>query len=132
MAKQKKSMKINWRKIERKWQAKWEKAKIFEANVDPKKKKFFTSLIIPYVNSDLHIGHAFTYTRNDAYARFKRMQGFNVLLASAFHATGEPILGTIERLKKHDKTQIETFKIYGVTEKDLKDFVRRGPEYVAQ
>ena len=128
----KKSKKINWRKIERKWQTKWEKARIFEANVDPKRKKFFTSLIIPYVNSDLHIGHAFTYTRNDAYARFKRMQGFNVLLASAFHATGEPILGTIERLKKHDKTQIETFKLYGVSEKDMKDFVRRGPEYVAQ
>lgn len=127
-----KGKKTNWKKIERKWQAKWEKARIFEANVDPKKEKFFITIPYPYVNGAPHIGSAFTFFRGDVYARFKRMQGFNVLLPQAFHATGEPILGTIERLKKHDKTQISTFKIYGATDKDISDFVKKGPEFVAK
>ena len=120
------------KKIEKKWQKKWEQKKIFEADIDKKKPKFFTSLVIPYVNSDLHVGHAFSFTRNDAYARFKRMQGYNVLLASGFHATGEPILGVIERLKKKDKTQIEGLKLFGLTDKDLDNFVKKGPKFVAQ
>ncbi|MBI1978790.1 MAG: leucine--tRNA ligase [Candidatus Aenigmarchaeota archaeon] len=123
---------MDFKKIEKKWQAKWDEAKIFEANVNPKKKKFFTSIIIPYVNGNIHIGHSFTYTRIDAYARFKRMQGFNTLLAEGFHATGEPILGAIERLKKNDKSQIETFKMYGATDKDLQMFKRKGPEFAAK
>lgn len=60
------------------------------------------------------------------------MQGFNVLLPQAFHATGEPILGTIERLKNKDQTQIETFKLYGATDKDIKNFVKKGPEFTAK
>ncbi|MBI2545178.1 MAG: leucine--tRNA ligase [Candidatus Aenigmarchaeota archaeon] len=120
------------KKLDAKWQMKWNKSKSFEANIDKKKNKFFTSIIIPYVNGNIHIGHSFTYTRIDAYARFKRMQGYNTLLAEAFHATGEPILGSIERLKKKDRGQIETFKMYGATDKDLKDFVKKGPEFVAR
>ncbi|MEM5836295.1 MAG: leucine--tRNA ligase [Candidatus Aenigmatarchaeota archaeon] len=123
---------MNLKKIEKKWQGEWEKAKIFEANVDPSKKKFFTSIIIPYVNADLHIGHAFTYSRTDAYSRFKRMQGFNVLLAMGFHATGEPILGSIERIKAGDQTQIETFRLFGASDRDLKNFVEKGPEFAAK
>ena len=125
-------MKINFRKMDKKWQRKWSKSKIFEANVDEKRKKFFTSIIIPYVNANMHIGHSFTYTRTDAYARFKRMQGFNTLLAEGFHATGEPILGTVERLRNNDQNQIETLKLYGATNKDLEDFKKGGPEYVAK
>lgn len=123
---------MDFRKIEKKWQTRWAKAKIFEADVNPKRKKFFTSIIIPYVNGNIHIGHSFTYTRIDAYARFKRMQGFNTLLAEGFHATGEPILGAIERLKNNDKSQIETFKMYGAIDKDLQMFKQRGPEFVAK
>jgi leucyl-tRNA synthetase len=125
-------MAIALKKIEEKWQEEWEKAKIFEANVEPGKKKFFTSLVIPYVNGRLHIGHCFTFSRTDSYARFKRMQGFNVLLAQGFHATGEPILGTIERLKENDASQIETFKLFGTTKKDLENFKKFGPEFVAK
>lgn len=123
---------MDFKKVEKKWQEKWEKSKVFEANVDPKKKKFLTSLIIPYVNGNIHIGHSFTYTRTDAYARFKRMQGFNVCLSQGFHATGEPILGTVKRLKKGDRAQLETFKIYGATEKDIKSFEAGGAEEVAK
>jgi leucyl-tRNA synthetase len=60
------------------------------------------------------------------------MQGFNVLYPQGFHATGEPILGAIERLKQGDKTQIETFKLYGASNKDIQDFIKFGPEFVAR
>jgi leucyl-tRNA synthetase len=123
---------LDIKKIEKKWQKKWEKKKIFEANVDKKKKKFFITIPYPYVNGAPHIGGGFTFFRGDAYARFKRMQGFNVLLPQGFHATGEPILGTIERLKNKDQTQIETFKLYGATDEDIKNFVKKGPEFTAR
>ncbi|MBI2084748.1 MAG: leucine--tRNA ligase [Candidatus Aenigmarchaeota archaeon] len=123
---------MDFAKIDKKWQAAWADSEIFQANIDPKKKKFFTSIIIPYVNGNIHIGHSFTYTRIDAYARFKRMQGFNTLLAEGFHATGEPILGAIERLKKNDQSQIETLKMYGATDTDLENFKKEGPEFAAR
>jgi leucyl-tRNA synthetase len=123
---------IDFRKISSKWQKKWERAKIFEANADKKKKKFFITIPYPYVNGAPHVGAGFTFFRGDTYARFKRMQGFNVLYPQAFHATGEPILGTIERLKKNDKIQIETFKLYGASDQDIKNFVKNGPEFTAK
>ncbi len=123
---------LDFKQIDKKWQAAWEKKRIFESDVDKKRKKFLTSLIIPYVNGRLHIGHTFTFCRNDSYARFKRMQGFNVLMPQGFHATGEPIVGAIERLKKGDKNQIDTFRLYGVTDKELEDFKKNGPEFAAK
>jgi leucyl-tRNA synthetase len=120
------------KKIEKKWQEKWEKAKVFEANIDKKRKKFFITFPYPYVNGAPHIGHTFSFFRTDSYARFKRLQGFNVLFPQGFHATGEPILGTIERLKQKDETQIETFKLFGASDEDIKNFVEKGPEFVAR
>jgi leucyl-tRNA synthetase len=120
------------RKIEEKWQRKWEKAKVFEANIDKKRKKFFITFPYPYVNGAPHIGHTFSFFRVDSFARFKRLQGFNVLFPQGFHATGEPILGTIERLKQNDETQIETFKLFGASNEDIKNFAEKGPEFVAR
>src|SRR3989344_306936 len=121
----------DFKKIEAKWRKKWQTSRVFEA--DPKGgKKFFTSGVIPYVNGSPHIGHSYTFTRTDVYARFKRMQGYNTLFAQGWHATGEPIIGTIERLKNNDAVQISTFKMFGATDKDLEDFKKKGPVYVAQ
>ena len=120
------------KKIEKKWQEKWEKAKVFEANIDKKRKKFFITFPYPYVNGRMHIGHTFSAFRCDSFARFKRLQGYNVLFPQGFHATGEPILGTIERLKQNDETQIETFKLFGASNEDIKNFVEKGPEFVAR
>ena len=66
-------------KYEKKWQKRWKKDKIFEVDPDPKKKKFFLTVPYPYTNGALHIGHGRTYTVGDLIARWKRMQGFNVL-----------------------------------------------------
>src|SRR3989344_2773155 len=117
--------------LDKKWQTKWAAAKLFDADPD-KRRKFFTSNVIPYVNGNVHIGHSYTFTRTDAYARFKRMQGFNTLMAQGFHATGEPILGTVERLKKGDQSQIDTYKLFGATNRDLEAFKKKGPKYVAE
>ena len=122
---------IDFTALDKKWQKKWTAAKLFEANPSARK-KFFTSMVIPYVNGNWHVGHSYTFTRTDAYARFKRMQQYNVLLAQGFHATGEPILGAIERLKSGDESQISTFKLFGATGRDIENFKKKGPKYVAQ
>src|SRR3990167_2018757 len=116
--------------LDKKWQTKWAAAKLFDVDPD-KRRKFFTSNVIPYVNGNVHIGHSYTFTRTDVYARFKRMQGFNTLMAQGFHATGEPIVGTVERLQKNDKSQIETYKTFGASDKDIEDFKKKGPVFVA-
>jgi leucyl-tRNA synthetase len=118
------------KKIEEKWQKKWENAKIFEADPDPNKKKFFVTFPYPYINGPLTVGHAFTASRVDAYARFKRMQGYNVLFPWAWHWTGQPLIGASERVAKGDKEFIRVLReVDGVPEKELEKFV--DPTYMA-
>ncbi|MFH1257769.1 MAG: leucine--tRNA ligase, partial [Candidatus Micrarchaeota archaeon] len=116
---------------EKKWQQKWQEAKLFEADVNPSKKKFLITFPYPYLNGSMHVGHSYSFFRTDAYARYKRMKGFNVLFPQGFHATGEPIMGTVERLRKNDAAQMENFKKAGATERDIQNF-RAGPEFVAK
>lgn len=125
-------MKIDFKRIEEKWQKKWKEAKIFESNVDEKKVKFFITVPYPYVNGGPHVGAGFTFGRGDIYARYKRMQGFNVLLPQGFHATGEPIVGAIKRLREDDRDQIEALEIYGVDDKQMEEFKQKGPEFFAR
>ena len=80
----------DFNEIAEKWKNEWEKARIFEANPD-KRKKFFINFPYPYINSYLHLGHAFSVTRVDVFARYKRMNGFNVLFPQALHCTGTPV-----------------------------------------
>ena len=119
---------MDFKKVEKKWQERWERAKIFEADVE-KRKKFFITSPYPYVNLAPHVGHSYSYFRTDAYARFKRMHGFNVLYPQGWHATGQPILGVIERIKKGDRLQIETLQKAGAKSSDIKKFVK-SPKYM--
>lgn len=119
----------NFKKIERKWQKKWEKGKAFESDIDKKAGKFFINIPYPYVNGAPHVGNLYTWSRGDVFARFKRMRGFNVLFPQGFHATGEPILGVIERLRKEDKVQIETLKQSGAKDSDIDKF-KRNPKHL--
>ncbi len=83
--------KYDFKKIEAKWQKKWEKSKIFQVQEDKKKKKFYVLEMYPYPSgSGLHMGHAFNYTIGDIYARFKRMQSFNVLYPMGYDSFGLP------------------------------------------
>jgi leucyl-tRNA synthetase len=97
-------------KIEKKWQKRWAKDKVFEADPDPKRKKFFLTVPYPYVNGALHIGHGRTYTIGDLIARYKRMQGYNVLFPMASHMTGTPVQGMVDRVLAGDPDAIEMYK----------------------
>ena len=119
-----------FRQIESKWRKEWEKAKIFEADPDPAREKRFITFPYSYTDGPLHVGHGFTATRVDVYARFKRMQGYNVLFPWAWHWTGQPIAGASERVKRGDKDFIRSLKeIDGVSSEHLKKFV--DPVYFA-
>jgi leucyl-tRNA synthetase len=76
--------------IERKWQAKWEKDKLYRSVIDHSRPKHYALTMLPYPSGDLHIGHWYAMTPSDARARFKRMQGYNVLFPMGFDAFGLP------------------------------------------
>ncbi|MCU0496865.1 MAG: leucine--tRNA ligase [Anaerolineae bacterium] len=82
--------KYNPQKIESKWQAKWDSDGLYRSRVDWNKPKHYALTMLPYPSGDLHIGHWFAMTPSDARARYKRMQGFNVLFPMGFDAFGLP------------------------------------------
>lgn len=111
------------KQTEEKWQKRWENAKIFEANPDPKKPKYFITVAYPYPNSPQHIGHARTYTLADVHARYMRMRGNNVLLPMAFHYTGTPVLAMSKRLADKDEDLIADFvDVYKIPRERLSEF----------
>jgi len=76
--------------IESKWQIKWEKDGIYQSNIDNSTPKHYALTMLPYTSGDLHIGHWYAMTPPDARARFKRMQGYNVMFPIGFDAFGLP------------------------------------------
>jgi leucyl-tRNA synthetase len=117
--------------IEQKWLQRWEEAHVFEADPDAARQKVMVTFPYPYMNGPLHVGHAFTASRVDAYARFKRMQGYNVLWPWGWHWTGQPLLGASQRVARGDKDYIRVLReVDGVPEAELAKFV--DPLYMAQ
>ncbi len=76
--------------IEGKWQKRWEADHLYRSVIDPNKPKFYALTMLPYPSGDLHIGHWYAMTPSDVRARFKRMQGYNVLFPMGFDAFGLP------------------------------------------
>ena len=115
---------------EKYWLNVWNEKRVFEAQPIFGKKKSFVTFPFPYMNGPLHIGHCFTATRVDIYARFKRMQGYNVLFPWAWHWTGESIPGMSYRLSQGDESVRKAFtEIDGVPKEEVDRFV--DPEYLA-
>ena len=100
-------MSPDWKSSEEKWQRRWAEARLFESDPDPKRKKCFVTFPYPYMGGPMHVGHLFTISRLDAYARYMRMKGYNVLFPWAWHWTGETVAGAAERIRKGDKSFIE-------------------------
>jgi len=101
--------------IEKKWQEKWREAKLFEA-VPDNREKFMVCFPYPYVNGLGHIGHMLSSMRIEVMSRFRRMQGYNVLFAQGFHATGQPIVAAAKRVAEGEHKQIEILRSMGVSD----------------
>ncbi len=138
---------MDFQAVERKWQARWAEQKAFEADAPhgglgtgtkakagakgPQvPRKCFGAIVYPYLNGPLHLGHAFTNLRTDAYVRFRQLCGERTLEAFGFHATGEPIVGMAKRVKARDPAQLAVLKDSGVPAKDIARF--EDPAYIVR
>ena len=84
-------MEYNFREIEKKWQTQWVKDKTYHITEDEQKKKFYVLNMFPYPSgAGLHVGHPLGYIASDIYARFKRLEGYNVLNPMGYDAYGLP------------------------------------------
>jgi leucyl-tRNA synthetase len=108
---------LDFKLIEKKWQDKWAKEKIFEVNENNKKEKFYLLEMFPYPSaSGLHMGHAWNYTIGDVFARFKLMQGFNVLHPMGYDALGLPAENAAIQVGEHPKDY---------TDKSVKNYIKQ-------
>ncbi|MBS3126028.1 leucine--tRNA ligase [Candidatus Woesearchaeota archaeon] len=124
--------------ITKKWQKQWEKAGIFEVKKNPKRKKYYVLEMYPYPSgSGLHMGHARNYCIGDAFARFKRMNGFNVLYPMGYDSFGLPAENAAILAKSHPKiftekaiaTFIQQQKGLGLSYDWSRMFASHMPEY---
>ena len=106
--------------VEAAWRERWAAEGRYEADPTPGEESTFVTVPYPYPSGGMHIGHARTYTVPDVYARYRRQRGDNVLFPMAWHVTGTPIVGAVERLQQEDPAQIESLQeAFGVPEEDL-------------
>lgn len=91
-------------KIEKKWQRFWREKQLFAAkDFDVQQKKFYHLVMFPYPSGDLHIGHWFNFAPADTYARFKYLQGYNILSPIGFDAFGLPAENAAIKRNLHPK-----------------------------
>ncbi len=84
-------MEYNHNKIEKKWQKYWDDNQTFKAITGDKKEPYYILVEFPYPSgAGLHVGHVRSYTAQDALARIKRLQGYNVLYPMGWDAFGAP------------------------------------------
>ena len=84
------AQKYNPQEIEKRWQQRWAADHIYEVGEDSERPKFYALTMFPYTSGAIHIGHWYAMAPSDVYARFKMMQGYNVLHPMGFDAFGLP------------------------------------------
>ena len=111
----------NTKEIENKWQKYWEEHKTFEAVTNGEKDPYYILVEFPYPSgSGLHVGHVRSYTAQDALARMKRMQGYNVLYPMGYDAFGAPAEEYAIKTHQHPKNVVkQNIKVFGDQMKSL-------------
>lgn len=129
---------MNHKEIEKKWQTYWETKQIFKAPTNDKKKPYYVLVEFPYPSgAGLHVGHVRSYTAQDAVARMKRMQGYNVLFPMGWDAFGAPAeqyaiknhIHPKQAVKENIKTFKKQMQSLGFSFDWNREFSTTDPEY---
>lgn len=125
-------------KIEKKWQEYWDKNQNFKSDDKSDKEKYYILVEFPYPSGHgLHVGHVRSYTALDAYARMKRMNGYNVLFPMGWDAFGAPAeqyaiknhIHPKDAVKENIKTFKGQIKLLGISFDWSREFSTTDPEY---
>src|SRR5262249_46743299 len=97
--------------IEEKWQERWTRERLWEAKIDPSRKKYYVLDMFPYPSGRIHMGHVRNYTIGDVIGRFSRAQGYIVLHPMGWDAFGMPAENAASKTKVHpEKWTVENIQ----------------------
>ena len=110
------------KKIDKKWQDKWKEKNVYKFEKDSKKEKLYTLEMFSYPSgAKLHLGHWFNYAPADTYARFKKMQGYNVFHPMGFDAFGLPAENYAIKTGIHPESYPIAANLLNLLDLDIKD-----------